>query len=154
MTLHRNQGRYHSGVVARGTVCYVRNMTHEQEQWVASLREILHEVADLTRVLGIAEGAVGLSDAVHAGAADTASERMKRLVRRVRQANELATTVGEATLTVPGEAPVVDLRPWWSRMLEKVSATARRNTAAQQLETLRLEADAALLRCATLVAPH
>jgi hypothetical protein len=49
---------------------------------------------------------------------------------------------------VPGERPVVDLRPWWSRVLEKVSATARRNTAAQQLETLRLEADAALLRCA------
>lgn len=31
-------------------------------------------------------------------------------------------------------------------MLEKVSRTARRNTAGQQLETLRLEADAALQR--------
>jgi hypothetical protein len=66
----------------------------------------------------------------------------------VRQTNELAVRVGEHALTVPGEKPVVDLRPWWSRMLEKVSSTARRNTAAQQLETLRLEADAALSRSA------
>jgi gamma-glutamyl:cysteine ligase YbdK (ATP-grasp superfamily) len=107
---------------------------------------ILDEVATITRVLGIAEGAVGVSGAVHGGAAEDARERMQKLERMIRKANELAARVGEATLTVPGEKPIVDLRPWWSRVLEKVSATARRNTAAQQLETLRLEADAALLR--------
>lgn len=73
---------------------------------------------------------------------------MKQLLSMVRKANELAARVGEIALTMPGEKPIADLRPWWSRVLEKVSATARRNTAAQQLETLRLEADAALLRSA------
>lgn len=121
-------------------------MTHEQEQWISILRAILHEVADLTRVLGIAEGAVGISEAVHGGAANDAEARMERLERMVRNANELAARLGEMAMTVPGEAPIVDLRPWWSRILEKVSSTARRNTAAQQLETLRLEADAALVR--------
>ncbi len=148
MTLHRNQGRYHRAVAGRDGDDIRAPMTHEQEQWALILREILNEVADLTRMLGIADGAVGLSDAVHAGAARTAEERMTRLVRTVRRANELAANIGEQAMTVPGEAPVVDLRPWWSRVLEKVSATARRNTAAQQLQTLRLEADAALLRCA------
>jgi hypothetical protein len=147
VTLHRNQGRYHRAVASRDGDDIRATVTHEQEQWAVILREILNEVADLTRMLGIAEGAVGLSDAVHAGAAITAEERMKRLVRTVRRANELAVRIDEQAMTVPGEAPVVDLRPWWSRMLEKVSATARRNTAAQQLQTLRLEADAALLRC-------
>jgi hypothetical protein len=121
-------------------------MQAEREEWVRVLRMILDEVATITRVLGIAEGAVGVSGAVHGGAATDAEERMLKLERMVRKANEVATSVGELALTVPGEKPIVDLRPWWSRMLEKVSATARRNTAAQQLETLRLEADAALLR--------
>jgi hypothetical protein len=121
-------------------------MQAEREEWVRVLRMILDEVATITRVLGIAEGAVGVSGAVHGGAATDAQERMLKLERMVRKANEVATRVGELALTVPGEKPIVDLRPWWSRMLEKVSATARRNTAAQQLETLRLEADAALLR--------
>lgn len=124
------------------------SMTHEQEQWVQCLRTILNEVAEVTRVLGIAEGAVGISDAVHGGAAKDAEARMTHLEQLVRNANEVAARVGEMAMTVPGEKPVVDLRPWWSRVLEKVSSTARRNTAAQQLETLRLEADAALLRCA------
>jgi hypothetical protein len=123
-------------------------MTSEREAWVRALRTILDESAELRRVLGIAEGAVGLSDAVHGGAAGSAEERMKKLERLVREANELAVRVGEPPMTVPGEKPVVDLRPLWSRLLEKVSATARRNTAAQQIETLRLEADAALLRSA------
>ncbi|HEY5945549.1 MAG TPA: hypothetical protein VIV40_08655 [Kofleriaceae bacterium] len=121
-------------------------MTPEREEWVRALRTILDDVAVLARILGIAEGAVGISDAVHGGAATDAEQRMTRLERTVRNANELAARLGETPLIVPGEKPVVDLRPWWSRVLEKVSATARRNTAAQQLETLRLEADAALLR--------
>jgi hypothetical protein len=121
-------------------------MVNAREEWVRTLRTILDEVAELTRVLGIAEGAVGVSDAVHGGAAKSAEDRMVKLEKLVRQANELATRVDEPAMTVPGEKPIVDLRPWWSRMLEKVSSTARRNTAAQQLETLRLEADAALLR--------
>lgn len=121
-------------------------MTPEREEWVRALRTILDDVAVLARILGIAEGAVGISDAVHGGAATDAEQRMTRLERMVRNANELAARLGETPLIVPGEKPVVDLRPWWSRVLEKVSATARRNTAAQQLETLRLEADAALLR--------
>ncbi len=122
-------------------------MSTEREEWMRALRTILDEVAELTRVLGIAEGAVGVSQAVHGGAAATAEDRLKNLERLVRQANEVAVRVGEHAMTVPGEKPVVDLRPWWSRMLEKVSSTARRHTAAQQLETLRLEADAALVRC-------
>lgn len=122
-------------------------MAHEEwERYVGCLRAILDEVAELTRILGIAEGAVGVSEAVHGGAAKDAEARMERLEHMVRNANELAALVSEPTLTVPGEKPVVDLRPWWSRILEKVSSTARRNTAAQQLETLRLEADAALVR--------
>lgn len=121
-------------------------MASERDGWVRALRTILDETAELMRVLGIAEGAVGISEAVHGGAASSAEDRMKKLEGLVRQANELAARVGEHAMTVPGEKPVVDLRPWWSRILEKVSSTARRNTAAQQLETLRLEADAALLR--------
>ena len=121
-------------------------MQAERDEWVRVLRMILDEVSTITRVLGIAEGAAGVSSSVHGGAATDAEERMQKLERMVRKANEVATRVGELALTVPGEKPIVDLRPWWSRMLEKVSATARRNTAAQQLETLRLEADAALLR--------
>ena len=123
-------------------------MANAREEWTRALRTILDEVAELTRVLGIAEGAVGVSDAIHGGAAKSAEERMVKLEKLVRQTNELAARVDEPTMTVPGEKPIVDLRPWWSRMLEKVSSTARRNTAAQQLETLRLEADAALLRSA------
>ena len=121
-------------------------MSTEREEWMRALRTILDEVAELTRVLGIAEGAVGVSQAVHGGAAATAEDRLKNLEQLVRRANEIAVRVGEHAMTVPGEKPVVDLRPWWSRMLEKVSSTARRHTAAQQLETLRLEADAALVR--------
>jgi len=45
-----------------------------------------------------------------------------------------------------GAPPEVDLRPRWSRLLQTISATARRIAAAEALETLRLEADAALIR--------
>src|SRR5512134_3608484 len=102
-------------------------MLPEREEWVRVLRMILDEVATLTRVLGIAEGAVGISGSVHGGAAADAEERMKQLLSMVRKANELAARVGEIALTMPGEKPIADLRPWWSRVLEKVSATARRN---------------------------
>lgn len=128
-------------------------MDSDREEWVRALMTILDSAADIMRMLGIAEGAVGISDAVHGGAANTAEERMAKLEKLVRQANELAARVGERALTVPGEKAEVDLRPWWSRMLEKVSSTARRNTAGQQLETLRLEADAALVRSIGNAAP-
>lgn len=121
-------------------------MMVEREQWARVLRTILDEAATIMRQLGIAESAVGISGAVSDGAAVSAEVRLERLAATVRGANELAGRVGEMPLTVPGEKPVVDLRPWWSRVLEMLSATARRNTAGQQLETLRLEADAALLR--------
>jgi len=49
-------------------------------------------------------------------------------------------------LCIPGEKPVVDLRPWWSKLLDRVSNTAKRATLAQRLDTLRLEADDALMR--------
>ena len=118
------------------------------DEWARHLKMILDATADTSRMLSLADNAVGFSDSVHGGAASSAQDAMPRLVRLVRSANEIAARLGEPALTVPGEAPEVDLRPWWSRMLEKVSATARRNAAGQQLETLRLEADAALQRTA------
>ena len=45
-----------------------------------------------------------------------------------------------------GAPPEVDLRPRWSRLLQTISVTAGRTAAAEALETLRLEADAALIR--------
>jgi len=49
-------------------------------------------------------------------------------------------------LGVPGDKPEVDLRPWWSRILQAISGVASRASLAESLETLRLEADAALIR--------
>jgi hypothetical protein len=120
----------------------------DADEWTRQLKMILDTTADTRRVLGIAENAIGVSDAVHGGAAKAAEDAFPRLVKLVRTANVIAARLGESPLTVPGEAPEVDLRPWWSRILEKVSSTARRNTVGQQLETLRLEADAALQRAA------
>lgn len=118
----------------------------DQDEWRRHLMMILDATADTSRMLSLADNAVVYSDAVHGGAASGAQDAMPRLVALVRSANAIAVRLGEPALTVPGEAPIVDLRPWWSRMLEKVSSTARRNTAGQQLETLRLEADVALQR--------
>jgi hypothetical protein len=119
------------------------------EAWHRELRAILNQVADAMRALGIARDAVGVSDAVHEVASDNAETRLEKIAKRVRRANELATRVEEAPLTVPGAPPEVDLRPWWSKLLNKVSSTARRQAAAEGLETLRLEADAAMQRAAS-----
>lgn len=118
----------------------------DADEWSRHLRVILDATAEAVRVLAIADNASGVSDAVHGGAASKAEDSMVRIVRLVREANVVATRIGEHNLTVPGEAPQIDLRPWWSRLLDKVSSTARRNTAGQQLETLRLEATDALER--------
>jgi hypothetical protein len=122
---------------------------NDLEDWIRQLRLILDATADTKRTLDIAENAVGISDAVHGGAAGATAESLPRIVELVRAANAIGVRLGEPELGVPGEAPEVDLRPWWSRVLERVSSTARRNTAGQRLETLRLEADAALQRAAS-----
>jgi hypothetical protein len=80
----------------------------------------------------------------------------------VREANQLADrllaadpalgSIVHPLLGVPGDKPEVDLRPWWSRLLDKISSTASRAGAAESLETLRLEADAALLRASSRLA--
>jgi hypothetical protein len=119
------------------------------EDWVRHLRLILDATADTKRTLDIAENAVGISDAIHGGAANATAEGLPRIVQLVRAANAIGARLGELELAVPGDAPEVDLRPWWSRLLERVSSTARRNTVGQQLETLRLEADAAVQRAVT-----
>jgi hypothetical protein len=118
----------------------------DAEEWARRLRTILDATAEAKRVLDIADNSTGVSDAVHSGAGSKAEESMRRVVKLVYEANAIAARIGEHTLTVPGEAPSVDLRPWWSKLLDKVSSTARRNTAGQQLETLRLEATDALQR--------
>ena len=120
----------------------------DQEEWARHLKMILDATADTSRMLALAENSAGISGDVQGGAASSAEAAMPRIVSLVRSANAIAARLGEPALTVPGEAPEVDLRPWWSRMLDFVSSTARRNTAGQQLETLRLEADAALQRTA------
>ena len=120
----------------------------DHDDWANHLKMILDATADTTRMLQLAQNAGGVSDSIQVGAGSSAEQAMPRLVGLVRSANSIAARLGEPALTVPGEAPEVDLRPWWSRMLDLVSSTARRNTVGQQLETLRLEADAALQRTA------
>ena len=120
----------------------------DQDEWARHLKMILDATADTSRMLALAESSGGISGDVQGGAASSAEAAMPRIVSLVRSANAIAAQLGEPALTVPGEAPEVDLRPWWSRMLDLVSSTARRNTAGQRLETLRLEADAALQRTA------
>jgi len=118
----------------------------DAQKWGQQLRAILSATADAKRVLDIADNASGVSDAIHGGADSQAADSMRQIKRLVREANATAAQIGEEALTVPGETPIVELRPWWSRLLDKVSGTARRNTAGQQLETLRLEVTAALER--------
>ena len=130
-------------------------MADDLVTWARQLRAILDATADAMRTLGIATNAVGLSDAVHAAAATSSEHAFAKIVKLVREANGLAERIVANNpehraivlplLSVPGER-TVDLRPWWSRLLDRVSATARRNSAAESLETLRLEADAALVR--------
>ena len=124
--------------------------------WHGQLVQILEATADAMRKLGIARASAGLSSSVHEVAADSAEATVDTIAPRVRRANELALrlvaadpTLAEVVhplLEVPGAAPIVDLRPWWSRLLQKVSGTASRASVVERLETLRLEADAALLR--------
>lgn len=127
-------------------------MPDDLEAWHRELRTLLDAVADAMRALGIARGAAGMSDAVHAVAAERGEDGFESIVRRVKRINLLAARVGEPTLSVPGAAPEVDLRPWWSRLLQRASATAQRTAIAESLETLRLEADAALVRAAARLA--
>jgi hypothetical protein len=125
-------------------------------RWHRQLGVIVDAVADANRVLGIARASAPLSDAVLDAAESRADRLLERIVELVQQANDLAGRLHAADrsladvvhplLGVPGERPEVDLRPWWSRLLQKVSSTANRIAWAESLETLRLEADAALLR--------
>lgn len=130
--------------------------------WHRELRDLLDATADAMRALGIATASAGLSKSVHVTAADSAGQTIATIATRVRRTNALAQRLADADPTladvalpllgVPGAAPDVDLRPWWSRVLQKVSATANRASAAEGLETLRLEADAALQRAAAALA--
>src|SRR6186713_899485 len=108
-------------------------MSDDRAAWTRQLRLILDITADAMRTLRIANNAVGVSGDIHGAAADSTENRFGRIVKLVREANEIAVRIGEPTLIVPGEKPEIDLRPWWSRVLENVSSTARRNTAGEQL---------------------
>jgi hypothetical protein len=59
----------------------------DSEEWLRHLRVILDATADTKRVLEIAESAIGISNAVHGGAAQTAEAGLPRLVTLVRSAN-------------------------------------------------------------------
>ena len=134
-------------------------MTDDLVTWARQLQTLLDATADAMRALGIATNAAGVSDAVHAAAASRSEHAFPNIVKLVRDTIALAERIVAGNrahgpivlplLSVPGEQTVVDLRPWWSRLLDKVSATARRNSAAEGLETLRLEANAALERAST-----
>jgi hypothetical protein len=125
-------------------------------RWYHQLRAILDAVADATRSLGIARAAGGISDAIQDAAESRADDVLERIAKLVRKANALAARLHDADpsladvvhplLGIPGAPPEIDLRPWWSRLLQKISTTAQRTSAVESLETLRLEADAALLR--------
>lgn len=137
-------------------------MVDDLARWHRQLGVILEAVADANRVLGIARASVPLSDAVLDASLSRADQLLERIIKLVQQANELAgrlyaadrslADVVHPLLGVPGERPEVDLRPWWSRLLQKLSATANRTAWAESLETLRLEADAALLRATSRLA--
>lgn len=117
----------------------------DKDAWITQLHTILGEVADAQRAIASAQNTNGIHGVINAGAANKA---VAKLVPVVRAANEIGQRIGETPLLVPGEkpAPGTDLRPWWSRLLDVVSGTARRQTADSHLETLRMEADAALVR--------
>ena len=117
--------------------------------WHRELQSLLADVAETVRVLGIAQNSSGISDSVHSAAAERGETAVARIAAHVRRVNALAVRVNEPTLSIPGEAPEINLRPWWSRLLDKVSSTASRVSAVESLETLRLEADAALMRAAS-----
>jgi hypothetical protein len=126
--------------------------------WHHQLRLVLDAVADASRALGIARNTVAISDSIEGAAASRAEDVLERIDKLVRQANQLAerlhaddpalADVVQPLLGVPGARPEIDLRPWWGRLLDKISSGARRASAAESLETLRLEADAALIRAA------
>ena len=128
----------------------------ELTAWRDQLAQILTAVADMLRALGISRGAGGLSDAVASAAAGQARGALDGLKQQVRRANAAAEQLCAAEpslaevvyplLGVPGDKPEVDLRPWWSRILQAISGVASRASLVESLETLRLEADAALMR--------
>ena len=128
----------------------------ELARWYHQLRAILDAATDATRTLGVARASGAISDNIDDAASSRAEEVVTRIVELVAEANASAERIHQADprmaavvhplLGVPGAPPEIDLRPWWSRLLQKVSATARRADAAESLETLRLEADAALVR--------
>ncbi len=117
----------------------------DKDAWITQLHTIIGEVASAKRAVESAQNTDGVHGMVNASAANKA---VAKLVPMVRAANEVGQRIGETPLLVPGEKPAAgtDLRPWWSRLLDVVSGTARRQTADSHLETLRMEADAALVR--------
>jgi hypothetical protein len=131
-------------------------------RWHAQLRAILDAVADATRAFGIARASTGIADAIEDAADSRGEDSVERLAKLVRKANRLADRMLEADrsladvvhplLGVPGARPEIDLRPWWSRLLHKISTVAQRTEAAESLETLRLEADTALIRATSRLA--
>jgi hypothetical protein len=131
-------------------------------RWHRELHAILNAVADAMRLLGIARAGVAIIDSVENAADSRVEDLLENIATRVRAANALAERLQSADrslaevvqplLGVPGDPPEIDLRPWWSRLLQRVSATARRTDAGERLETLRLEADAALLRATSRLA--
>jgi hypothetical protein len=133
-------------------------------RWHRELHAILNAVADTTRALGVAGASAGISRAVSRSADDRGGEGIDRIVQRVQAANAIAerlqaadpalAAVVQPLLSVPGERPEVDLRPWWSRLLGLISPGMRRTEAVESLETLRFEADAALMRAVTRLAQH
>lgn len=125
-------------------------------EWRDQLAQLLVDIADLTSLLGVEHRSDEMASLVEPLDESQVREALARIKDQVRSANAaaeqlLAADPGMAEvvhplLNLPGEKPVVDLRPWWSRMLDAVSRTAKRGTVAQSLETLRLEADAAMMR--------
>src|SRR5207237_7752305 len=130
--------------------------------WHHQLRLVLDTVADGTQAFGVTGDPLGVSDVIEGGPIGDAGDVMARVDKLVRQANELAERLHAADprlaevvyplLGIPGAPPEVDLRPWWRRVLDKISGHQAR--AVEQLETLRLEADAALIRAAGRLAPR
>jgi hypothetical protein len=131
----------------------------ELAAWRDQLAQILATVADLLGALGVSRGAGGLSKSVESAGEAHARAALDGLKAQVRRANAAAERLRAADpglaevvhplLGVPGDRPEVDLRPWWSRVLGVLSSTAARASLVESLETLRLEADAALLRVAS-----
>ena len=124
--------------------------------WYRELHELLNAVATAKQAFAAARGAAPLSE-LYARMSDKHGEDvLERLVRWVKAINATAERlqasdptlrdVVQPLLSVPGERPEVDLRPWWSRWLGGLSANVQRTEGLEQLETLRFEADAAMMR--------